>query len=181
MREGRARAPWTRGVNINQLLADLFDALEPQALARNVRLVPDFQGVAILDWGVPPDLVFAFENLIENAIKYSEEGGEVRTLLRLRDGSVSVEVQDRGIGIPEELLQDVLHEFVRAPNAKKHAPQGTGLGLAIAREAIETHGGTLELMCREGGGTIAEVLLPLQVKAAVMVSDESGKIREISG
>jgi signal transduction histidine kinase len=161
MREGRARAPWSRNVNVNQLLADLFDALEPYAEERRVRLVPDFQGVAILDWGIPPDLVYAFENLMQNAIKYSHEGGEVTVRLRVMGDMLTVEVQDRGIGIPEDLLEDVLLEFVRAPNAKKHAPEGTGLGLAIAREAVEAHGGTLVLRSREGEGTTAIVSLPL--------------------
>jgi signal transduction histidine kinase len=166
MREGRSRAPWTRDVNVNQLLADLFDALEPLAGDRAIRLVSDFQGVAVLDWGVPPDLVFAFENLIENAIKYSEEGGEVTVRLHTKGDRVMVEVEDHGIGIPEEFQGDVLHEFVRAPNAKKHAPQGTGLGLAIAREAVEGHGGTLELRSREGEGTTATVSIPLGVRPA---------------
>ncbi len=164
MREGRARAPWTRKVNINQLLADILDALEPLARARSIRLVPDFEGVVILDWGVPPDLIYAFENLIENAIKYSRERGEVTTRLHLNGDRATVEVVDHGIGIPEKFLVDVMHEFVRAPNGKKHAPQGTGLGLAIAREAVEAHGGTLELRSREEEGTTATVSLSIHVK-----------------
>ncbi|MEN8163044.1 MAG: HAMP domain-containing sensor histidine kinase [Acidobacteriota bacterium] len=164
MREGRASAPWTRKVNVNQLLTDIFDALEPLAQAREIRLVPEFEGVVILDWGVPPDLIFAFENLIENAIKYSREGGEVVARLRVQGDRATVEVRDQGIGIPEKFLDDVLHEFVRAPNGKRHAPQGTGLGLAIAREAVEAHGGALELWSREGEGTTATVSLPLHLK-----------------
>ncbi|RLE17932.1 MAG: hypothetical protein DRJ65_22070, partial [Acidobacteria bacterium] len=60
IREGRARAPWIREVNVNQLLADILDALQPLAAARDIRLVPEFEGVVILDWGVPPDLIYAF-------------------------------------------------------------------------------------------------------------------------
>lgn len=161
MREGRSKAPWARNVNVNQLLADLFDALQPLAEERGVTLVPDFRGVAILDWGIPPDLVYAFENLMENAIKYSNEGGEVVVRMRVLGDVVTVEVEDHGIGIPGEFLDEVLLEFVRAPNARKHAPQGTGLGLSIAREAIEGHGGTLAIRSREGEGTTATVSLPL--------------------
>lgn len=164
MREGRTRAPWTRAVNVNQLLADLFDALAPLAEERAVRLVPDFQGVAILDWGVSPDLINAFGNLIENAIKYSLEGGEVMTRLSVQGDLVTIEVIDHGIGIPEEFLGEILHEFVRAPNAKRYAPQGSGLGLAIAREAVEAHGGALKIQSIEGEGTTATVSLSLHVK-----------------
>jgi signal transduction histidine kinase len=161
MREGRARAPWARRVYINQVLADIFDAIGPQAQERNVELLADVEGVALLDWGVPPDLVYVFENLIGNAIKYSEEGGEVRVRMRVADRVATVEVTDQGIGIPEELLSDVFMEFVRAPNAKKHAPGGTGLGLSIVREGVEMHGGTVSVDSEPGSGTRFVVNLPL--------------------
>lgn len=166
MREGRARAPWSRDVNVNQLLADLFDALAPLAEDRGVRIIPNFRGVAVLEWGVPPDLIYAFENLIENAVKYSDENGEVTVGLTVEDTTARIEIEDHGIGIPEDFIDDVVQEFVRAPNAKHHAPQGTGLGLAITREAVEAHGGSLELRSREGEGTIVTVMLPLAVRPA---------------
>ncbi len=161
MREGRLRAPWARQVYINQVLADIFDAIGPLAQEGRVELVADVDGVALLDWGVPPDLVYVFENLIGNAIKYSLEGGEVRVRLRVEDGVAKVEVSDQGIGIPEEFLDDVFLEFVRAPNAKKHAAGGTGLGLSIVREGVEMHGGTVEVASEPGRGTTFTVKLPL--------------------
>jgi signal transduction histidine kinase len=161
MREGRARAPWARRVYINQVLADIFDAIGPLAQERSVELVADVDGVALLDWGVPPDLVYVFENLIGNAIKYSEEGGQVRVRLRVANRVATVEVIDRGIGIPEELQADVFLEFVRAPNAKKHAPGGTGLGLSIVREGVEMHGGTVSVESTPGAGSRFIVTLPL--------------------
>jgi len=161
IREGAGKAPWTRRVNLNQLLADLFDAVAPRAQAQGVRLVPEFQGVAVLEWGVPPDLVYAFENLMDNAIKYSRPGGEVTVRLRTEGEEAVVEVEDRGIGIPEEMLEDVFLEFVRAPNAKRHAHEGTGLGLSIAREAIRLHGGDITVRSVEGEGTTFTVRLPL--------------------
>jgi signal transduction histidine kinase len=62
MREGRARAPWARKVSINQILADIFDAVDPLARESEVELVPNFiqEGAAVLDWAVPPDLVEAW-------------------------------------------------------------------------------------------------------------------------
>jgi len=161
VREGLEKAPWARDVNLNQLLADIFDSLQPLAEARGVTLTPDFEGVAILDHGIPPDLVYAFENLVENAIKYSEEGGEVVVELRVRDGRCRVRVMDRGIGIPEEMLEDVFLEFVRAPNAKRFTREGTGLGLSIVKEVVEAHGGRVWAERRPGGGTIFVVDLPL--------------------
>jgi len=164
MREGRVKAPWARRVSINQILADIFDAIDPLAREANVELVPHFihEGAAILDWAVPPDLVYAFENVIHNAIKYSKpEGGIVTVALAIDDTSATVVVADQGIGIPNDLKDDVFLEFVRAPNAKHLAAEGTGLGLSIVREAVEMHGGEVILESSEGVGTTVTVVLPL--------------------
>jgi len=164
MREGRAKAPWCRNVSVSQILADIFDATDTFAEERRVDLVPDFitERAVVLDWAVPPDLVYAFENLIHNAIKYSKpEGGTVTVAQRVADGFATVVVEDDGIGIPEELQQEVFLEFVRAPNAKRRDAEGTGLGLSIVREAVQMHGGTVTLESREGVGTRFVVRLPI--------------------
>ena len=179
IREGRTRAPWTRQVFLNQVLADIFDALEPYAQEREVRLVPDISGVARLDWGVPPDLVYAFENLIHNAIKYSLEGGQVRVRLRVEDEVVTVSVEDSGIGIPERMHDQIFMEFVRAPNAKQHTAEGTGLGLAIVAEAVRMHGGDVSFTSREGEGSVFVARLPLRFTPPEVVEaqdQESGSL-----
>jgi signal transduction histidine kinase len=174
MREGRVKAPWARRVSINQILADIFDAVDPYARESDVELVPDFitEGAAILDWAVPPDLVYAFENVIENAIKYSKpQGGTVSVALDIGGGHATVVVADSGIGIPAELQDDVFLEFVRAPNAKHVEAEGTGLGLSIVREAVEMHGGTVSLESREGVGTTVTITLPLHRVPPEVVRD----------
>lgn len=161
MREGRTKAPWTRLVYVNQVLADIFDAMEPVASQRQVKLVPDMEGVAMLQWGVPPDLVYAFENLISNAIKYSEPGDEVRVRLRVDGNLARVDVIDEGIGIPAGMEEEIFLEFVRAPNAKHYENEGTGLGLSIVQQAVGMHGGAVQVTSTEGVGTTFTVLLPL--------------------
>jgi signal transduction histidine kinase len=157
LREGRDRAPWSRSVNLNQLLADLIDTLAPDSEDKQLTMIFDVDGVAILDWGVPPDLVHAFENLMYNAIKYSRFGGEVTVELRADDDNAVIRVIDRGIGIPEDYLDQVFMEFVRAPNAKHHTTEGTGLGLAIVKEVVEVHGGTIAVESRGGEGSVFTV------------------------
>jgi signal transduction histidine kinase len=162
IREGALKkAPWSRHVMLNQVLADLFDSLGTSADERQVELVPDFEGVAILDWGVPPDLVHAFENLIYNAIKYSLPGGKVTVQLRIENEAAVIRFIDGGIGIPEEYVDQVLLEFVRAPNAKRHVSEGTGLGLAITREVVEAHGGRIAVASRPDTGSTFTVTMPL--------------------
>jgi signal transduction histidine kinase len=161
IREGRARAPWRRRINVNQLLIDLLDSVAPAAEEQRIELIPDFDAVTILDWGIPPDLVHAFQNLIDNAIKYSHPRGRVTVQLRNSGGAACVRVIDGGIGIPDGFLSQVFLEFVRAPNAKSHARHGTGLGLAIVREVVEAHGGKVSVESRLGEGTTFTVVLPL--------------------
>jgi signal transduction histidine kinase len=149
-------------VNLNQLLADLFDSLAPEAEKRQVTLVPDFKGVAVLDRGVPTDLVHAFENLIYNGIKYSFPERPLTVELRTSNDTAVIRFIDQGIGIPEEYLDQIFMEFVRAPNAKHHEAEGTGLGLAIVREVVETHGGVVSVESRTREGSTFTVRLPLR-------------------
>jgi signal transduction histidine kinase len=162
IREGVGqKAPWSREIMVNQVLANLFDSLAPYADEKRVTLTPDFEGVAVLDWGIPPDLVHAFENLIYNAVKYSMPEGNVTVELRINGAVAVIRIIDQGIGIPEEYLDQVFLEFVRAPNAKHHDNEGTGLGLAIAKEVVEAHGGRIMVTSIEGEGTTFTVTLPL--------------------
>lgn len=179
MREGRARAPWARDVLINQLLADIVDSLTAQAEERDITIETSLDDVATLAWGIPPDLVYCFENVVQNAIKYSRPGGRVSVTQRVADGFATVSVSDEGIGIPPELLDKVFLEFVRAPNAKHHAPEGSGLGLAIAREAVLEHGGDLRLDSAPGEGTTVTIVLPLrreppEVQVSLQQGNQSG-------
>ena len=161
MREGRGKAPWTQRIVLNNVLGEVLDSLTPQAEARNIEIVTDIEGVATLSWAIPPDLVYAFENIIHNAIKYSRDQSRVTVRLRVSSDEAVVDVIDEGIGIPREQLEEVFLEFVRAPNAKRHADEGTGLGLAIAREAIISHGGSVSVASAPGEGSTFRVELPL--------------------
>jgi signal transduction histidine kinase len=161
VREGRRRAPWRRNIILNQLLADLLDSLASDARERGIKMTSEFDGVAVLAWGVPPDLVHAFENLIYNAIKYSHSGGSVIVRLEKSDGNAVVRVIDRGIGVPDGFGDDIFGEFVRAPNAKRHMAEGTGLGLAIVREVVKAHGGVVSVESTGGEGATFRVTLPL--------------------
>ncbi|MCL4810913.1 MAG: HAMP domain-containing histidine kinase [Vicinamibacteraceae bacterium] len=175
VREGRQRAPWTRQVNINQLVADLVDALAPFAEERGVRLEARLDRLAVLDWGVPPDLVHAVENLLHNAIKYSHAGGAVAIELAVEDDVALVSVTDKGIGVPEEFHDQLFLEFVRAPNARVHAPIGTGLGLALVREVAEEHGGVVEYFHPPDGGACFRLALPLHIRPREAVGPLPGR------
>ncbi|WP_431095978.1 7TM diverse intracellular signaling domain-containing protein [Polaromonas aquatica] len=101
-----------------------------------------------------------FGNLLSNAVKYSPLGGLVRFTVRPDKDSLVMEVSDEGIGIPEDELPHLFESFHRASNVG--TIQGTGLGLAIVRNAVDIHGGTIDVRSSAGSGTCFTVRLPLR-------------------
>ena len=99
-------------------------------------------------------------NLIDNAVKYSPEGGEVRVTTRAQNGRVEVSVRDRGPGIPSEQQRLIFEKFGRAKLGDKTKP-GTGLGLFIARSIAEAHGGGIAVQSAPQHGATFTLNLPL--------------------
>jgi heavy metal sensor kinase len=143
-------------VDLSTLLCDVTDSLRPLAQAKELTLtcaVPD--GLALT--GDSDSLIRLFANLLDNAIKYTEQGGIAVSAGRGPDGMLSVTVADTGSGIPAEHVPHVFDRFYRADPAR--TTDGAGLGLAIALEIARAHGGTIELSSTAGQGTTATVQL----------------------
>lgn len=98
--------------------------------------------------------------LLDNAARYTPEGGSVAASLAVRDGYAVVRIEDTGIGLDETDHDRVFERLYRGKKARELRPSGTGLGLAIARWIVESHAGTIQLARREGGGAVAEVSIP---------------------
>jgi signal transduction histidine kinase len=105
----------------------------------------------------PTALNLMLNNLLDNAIRYSKEQRHLTIAGRAQHGAITLEVTDKGVGIPEEDLQRVTRKFWRGPEA--HAG-GSGLGLAIVDRIVTDHGGKLEIRSRVGQGTSVIVTLP---------------------
>ena len=104
-------------------------------------------------------------NLLGNAIKYSQEGGEVRLRVYASDKEAVLEVADRGPGIPVEALPHVFERFFRADTVRTHSEHGAGLGLSIVRSICSAHGGSVEAANLPEGGCCLTVRLPLEQSA----------------
>jgi len=98
--------------------------------------------------------------LLDNAVKYTPEGGSVHVRVEEKDGGAALAVSDTGVGISEEQLPLVFDRFYRADAARTE--EGVGLGLSIARQIAEAHGGTIEAMSKLGVGSTFVLLLPRQ-------------------
>lgn len=108
-------------------------------------------------------LLSALSNLIDNAIKYSEPGGNVIVKLSRTPGNVVVAVEDEGIGIPAVDLDRIFERFYRVDKARGRGTGGTGLGLSIVRHIMANHGGEVNVTSREGEGSCFSLVLPVQV------------------
>ena len=97
-------------------------------------------------------------NLVENAVKYTPEGGRIGVELKEEEDRLSIRVADSGLGIPAEAQPHIFERFYRAENVM---PPGSGLGLAIARSIAEAHGGSLSLLHSDENGSTFEAVLPI--------------------
>ncbi len=103
-----------------------------------------------------------FGILLDNATRYTPEGGSVTAALEVRDGRAIVRIEDTGIGLDRQDRERAFERLYRGARAREMRQSGTGLGLAIARWIVESHAGTIELTDREGGGTVVTVTLPVR-------------------
>lgn len=102
-------------------------------------------------------------NIVDNAIKYTPEGGRVTVEVYENSGNAVVKVSDTGIGIPAKDLPHIFDRFFRVDKARSRATGGTGLGLSIAHKIILLHGGNIRVVSEEGKGSIFYIELPLKV------------------
>lgn len=105
-------------------------------------------------------MVQVFDNVMNNAIKYSPDGGTIQAKMVVKDNYVQVSIKDEGIGIPKDDLEDIFKRFYRVDRARSRAMGGSGLGLAISREVVEQHGGRIWAESVERQGTTFNITLP---------------------
>lgn len=149
-------------VNINELLEQILKRLQPIADKQQVELVLEsFRPVtAEVD---EVKLTLAITNLVENAIKYNRADGEgwVHVSLNADHQYMYLKVEDSGIGIPEESLDQIYERFYRVDKSHSREIGGTGLGLAITRNCILMHRGAIKVHSVLGEGTTFDVRIPL--------------------
>jgi NtrC-family two-component system sensor histidine kinase KinB len=147
------------------LLETAAEAIRPRAADKGVEVIVD----------VPPDLPpvvvdaarlrLALDNLLDNAVTYTERGGRITLSAAASDGQVTLSVADTGCGIPAEHVPHVFDKFFRVP--EQSVPGGSGLGLAIAQEVVNVHGGSITCESSPGVGTVFRVSLPAEQESNV--------------
>ncbi|HYJ39852.1 MAG TPA: ATP-binding protein [Steroidobacteraceae bacterium] len=157
-------------VSLRRVIDDALEAAAPAIEAGNHRLVVDVPGASLQLEGDATRLSQVFQNLLDNAAKYTPPGGTITLRAELRDQQIVVSVRDTGIGISPEAKARVFELFTRVHPADRIKTSGLGIGLSLAKKLIELHLGEIEVRS-EGTGTGSEfvVTLPAPVATAAPV------------
>lgn len=143
--------------------------LTPNAEAKDIVLFTDFSVHGLEPMMLDYDKIWeAVYNIVDNAIKYTPDGGFVKVGLALDNKTVIIRVEDNGPGIPDEEKEKIFERFYRLDDSRARDTGGTGLGLAIAKEAILLHGGGISVEDSTEGGSVFVISLPYTGGAAIM-------------
>ncbi|MFH1509814.1 MAG: HAMP domain-containing sensor histidine kinase [Candidatus Nealsonbacteria bacterium] len=104
----------------------------------------------------------AIENVLDNAIRYSDEKGKINIKINKKDNYLYLEIKDSGVGIPSSDQKYIFQKFFRSGNALRHKTEGSGLGLYIAKSIVEKNGGKLKFKSEEGKGSTFWFILPIK-------------------
>lgn len=146
-------------VSVDSLVHYAADLITPQAQAKGVTIQVDT--VPLYTYGNAALLSELIMNLLDNAVKYNTQGGQITARLAPSgDNQMILTVSDTGIGIPKEKQNRVFERFYRAEESRNKSTGGSGLGLAICKHIVEKHKGTMQIESVEGEGTTVTVILP---------------------
>jgi putative nucleotidyltransferase with HDIG domain len=152
LEEGKMRLK-VKGVNLVEFIPPLLSSVKPLADQRQIRLYyqhPPHPVELVLDPDQFEKVVF---NLLSNALKFTNKGGKITIYVEDKDQTVTMTVEDTGIGIPADMLERIFDRFSQVDGSKSRAQEGTGIGLALAREIVLVHEGTIRVESELGKGS----------------------------
>ena len=160
--EGRYLYNVTLG-SIENIVRSSVDLYQREAKKKKISLVFKKPKTKIPKITVDVEKIhLAAQNLIDNAVRYTFPGGKVTVSLKSDKKEIEFQVQDSGVGIPEDQKERVFSKFFRAANVMRMETDGSGLGLFIAKNIIEAHGGKIWFESKENKGATFYFTLPLR-------------------
>lgn len=147
-------------IDINKLIENIVKRFQMTHTDKNFILYPS--AVPIFVDGDQDKLIQVFDNIINNAVKYSPNGKNITIRVRqsYNQNRVSISVKDEGVGIPLNHIDKIFNRFYRVDKSRQRSMGGTGLGLSLAKSIVEAHKGRIWAQSREGYGSIIFVMLP---------------------
>jgi two-component system, OmpR family, phosphate regulon sensor histidine kinase PhoR len=147
-------------VRVDELFNNLIRDWEEKLSAKNLKVVVDLTPEAFTLHADGTRLEEVLHNLVDNAVKFSRENGQIHLQAVRRGSEMVLSVADNGLGISKEHLPRIFERFYRADKARSRELGGTGLGLAIVKHIAQLHGGRVEAESELGRGTIIRVVIP---------------------
>ena len=137
-----------------------FDKMKSQDEEKKYELVRDYPINSVWIEIDTDKMTQVIDNILNNAIKYSPDGGKITVSMKTTDDQMILSISDQGLGIPKEDLPKIFDRFYRVDKARSRAQGGTGLGLAIAKEIIKQHNGFIWAKSEYGKGSTFTIVLP---------------------
>ena len=159
--ESGTSSPQLNDVDFGQFLAGLVRDWKRKFMAKNLKVAIDLPAVFSIVRADEALLREIFDNLLDNAVKYSSKHGEIHLGAQRRGSEIVLSVSDDGVGIGQEDLPRIFERFYRADKARSGELGGTGLGLSIVKHIAQLHGGRVEAESELGRGTRIRVILPV--------------------
>jgi signal transduction histidine kinase len=153
--------------DVNDVLERVTESFKAPARARNIRITTEFEPLFPIRFDVGL-ISKVFNNLVDNALKYSPEGSELKILSRELDPeTIEIRFIDQGIGLSETEKSQLFQRFYRAKNDATTRTSGTGLGLYLSRYFVEAHGGSITVESEPGKGSEFILRLPQSISTAL--------------
>ena len=146
-----------------------FDKIKSQDENLKYELIRDYPITSVWIEIDTDKMTQVIDNILNNAIKYSPDGGKITVSMKTTDDQMILSISDQGLGIPKQDLPKIFDRFYRVDRARSRAQGGTGLGLAIAKEIIKQHNGFIWAKSEYGKGSTFTIVLPYDKDA---VKDE---------
>lgn len=137
-----------------------FDKMRAQDQEKKYELVRDYPINSVWIEIDTDKMTQVIDNILNNAIKYSPDGGKITVSMKTTDDQMILSIKDQGLGIPKQDLPKIFDRFYRVDRARSRAQGGTGLGLAIAKEIIKQHNGFIWAKSEYGKGSTFTIVLP---------------------
>ncbi|MCB8698576.1 cell wall metabolism sensor histidine kinase VicK [Streptococcus mitis] len=137
-----------------------FDQIRGQDEEKKYELVRDYPITSVWIEIDTDKMTQVIDNILNNAIKYSPDGGKITVTMKTTDDQMILSISDQGLGIPKQDLPRIFDRFYRVDRARSRAQGGTGLGLSIAKEIIKQHNGFIWAKSEYGKGSTFTIVLP---------------------
>jgi two-component system phosphate regulon sensor histidine kinase PhoR len=157
--------PRPQPVSMADAAAEIFGRVTPAATSKGITLETEFASDAQTVYADRTALEQIMLNLVENALRYTGEGGRITIRTVRQHNGVTLSLSDTGSGIPPEHLPRIFERFYRADSGRSRDAGGTGLGLAIVRHLVEAHGGSVTAESELGAGTTIRIFFPDSLSA----------------